>query len=422
MNVCRFRSSGHLYDVERYRLIEQLGVGGMSVVWRAYDEVLGRPVAVKQLVAAADPASHRRIQAEARSAALLSHPHIAAVYDFGHTGGGNPFVVMELVEGESLEDRLVRGGPLPVTEALRIAAQLASALAAVHARGLVHHDVKPANVMLTADGAKLVDFGISAVAGDDTDQLLGTPAYVAPERLRGVPPSPATDVYALGVVLHRMLTGALPWPVTTTEEMLHAHCTLPPAPLPASLRLPAGVAAAARRCLAKAPANRPGAADLATLFAVVPRTRRLTLPARLLPAGGHLAYGRLAAARHLAPVRRLRDVTLGGSVKRRVTVAAATLLILSVGAAGAAAQDREPVTAWTPATTPVDASTPQASDPSSDPATDPTTNPATDPATATTGPAAPAADPGAQTAAGIKKPATGKHGGPKKGKGSGKNK
>ncbi|MEV0127591.1 protein kinase [Dactylosporangium sp. NPDC050688] len=410
--------------MERYRLIEQLGVGGMSVVWRAHDEVLGRPVAVKQLAAAADPLARRRIQAEARAAALLSHPHIAAVYDFGHTGG-NPFVVMELVEGESLEDRLLRaGGPLPVTESLRIAAQLASALAAVHARGLVHHDVKPANVMLTAGGAKLVDFGISAVAGDDTDELLGTPAYVAPERLRGVAPSAATDVYALGVVLHRMLTGALPWPVTTTEEMLYAHRRLPPAPLPAALELPAGVAAAARRCLAKTPANRPAAADLATLFAVVPRTRRLTFPVRLLPEGGHLTRGRLATARSLAPVRRLRDATLAGPVRRRVTVAAATALILGVGAAGAAAQDRDPATAWTPATTPVDVSTPQATDPASDPASDPTVDPST-PATDPT--VAPAANPGAQTAGGATKPgaappAADKHGGPKKGKGPGKNK
>ncbi|MDG6110174.1 protein kinase [Dactylosporangium aurantiacum] len=410
--------------MERYRLIEPLGVGGMSVVWRAHDEVLGRPVAVKQLTAAADPASRRRIQAEARAAALLSHPHIAAVHDFGHTADGAPFVVMELVEGESLEDRLLRvGGPLPVTESLRIAAQLASALAAVHARGLVHHDVKPANVMLTAGGAKLVDFGISAVAGDDTDQLLGTPAYVAPERLRGVAPSAATDIYALGVVLHRMLTGALPWPVTTTEEMLHAHRKLPPAPLPATLDLPAGVAGTARRCLAKAPANRPDAADLATLFAVMPPTRRLTFPARRLLTGDHPATARLAAARHLAPVRRLRDLTLAGPVKRRITVAAATALILGAGAAGAAAQDREPVAAWTPATTPVDVTTPQASDPATDPSTPTTdlTTPAADPTVI------PAANPGAQTAAGVKKPGVApppaeKPGGAKKGKGPGKRK
>ncbi|MEV4518067.1 protein kinase [Dactylosporangium sp. NPDC049525] len=354
--------------MERYRLIEELGAGGMSVVWRARDEVLGRSVAVKQLTAAADPDSRRRIQAEARAAALLSHPHIAAVYDFGHTAGGAPYVVMELIEGESLEDLLQRtGGPLPVTAALRTAAQLASALAAVHARGLVHHDVKPANVMLTDGGAKLVDFGVSAIAGDNTDQLLGTPAYVAPERLRGIPPSPATDVYALGVVLHRMLTGELPWPVTTTEEMLHAHRKLAPAPLPASLDLPGGVADALRRCLAKAPGNRPPAKDLATLFAVPLATRRL-VPRHLF------------SARHIAPTKRLRDVTLGGSVQRRVSIAVAAVLLIGSGAVGAAAaQDRDPAAAWNPASSQAGTTTPQASEPAS-----PTT-PATTPAGATPG-------------------------------------
>lgn len=351
--------------MERYRLIEHLGVGGMSVVWRAYDEVLGRPVAVKQLAAADDPRSRRRIQEEARAAALLSHPHIAAVYDFGHGPDGAPFVVMELVEGESLEERLVRvGGPLQVPEALRIAGQLASALAAVHARGLVHHDVKPANVMLTGGGAKLVDFGVSAIAGNETDQLIGTPAYLAPERIRGIPPSPATDVYALGLVLYRMLTGILPWPVTTTEEMLHAHRKLPPAPLPPTLTLPAGVAVALRRCLAKAPANRPVAADLVALLTAPQPTRRL-------------GPRHLFTARHLAPAKRLRDLTLGGSVKRRVCVAAAAVVLIGSGAASAAAQDREPVAAWTPGSAPAATATTQPAGPSPQPS---------DPATADTGP------------------------------------
>jgi serine/threonine-protein kinase len=396
--------------VERYRLIEQLGTGGMSVVWRAYDEVLGRPVAVKQLAAnAADLQARRRIQAEARAAAVLSHPNIAAVYDFGHSRDGAPFVVMEFIDGESLEDRLhSAGGPMQVTEALRIAAQLASALAAVHARGLVHHDVKPANVMLTAGGAKLVDFGISAIAGDDTDQLYGTPAYLAPERLRNIPPSPATDVYALGIVLYRMLTGALPWPASTTEEVLHAHRRLAPAPLPASLRLPEGVADALRRCLAKAPGNRPTAADLATRFAVLPATRPL-------------------AARLLAPAGRLRGVTLAGSAKRRGTVAAAAVLFLGLGAAGAAAQDGDPGAAWSPSSTSVGAATPQPAEPVSvaEPATDPTADPTADP---TTGPVAepsgPATQAGTAPAAGpVAGPPAGQHdGGPKKGKGKGKNK
>jgi serine/threonine-protein kinase len=387
--------------VERYRLIEPLGAGGMSVVWRAYDEVLGRPVAVKQLTTAADPGSRGRIQAEARTAALLSHPNVAAVYDFGHTAAGAPFVVMELIEGESLEARLHRtGGPLQVTEALRIAAQLASALAAVHARGLVHHDVKPANVMLTEGGAKLVDFGVSVIAGYDTDELLGTPAYLAPERLRGIPPSPATDVYALGVLLHRMLTGALPWPVTTTEEMLEAHRRLPPAPLPASLDLPAGVAGALRRCLAKAPGNRPGAADLATVLDALPATRRI-------------------AIRRRSPAARLRGLTLGGSARRRASVAVAAVLLLGSAAGSAAVQDRDPVAAWTPATAPSDPGTTATAQPS-DPGTTAAAQPS-DPGTTVTGPATPVGGPAVQHP-GVTPPVAHDPGGPKKGKDKGKSK
>ncbi|UWZ36140.1 protein kinase [Dactylosporangium roseum] len=242
----------------------------MSVVWRAYDEVLERAVAVKLLAPKllADPDSRRRIQTEARAAALLSHPHIATVHDFGHTPDGAPFVVMELVTGRSLEDRLATGA-LSAAEAMRLGAQLASALAAVHARGLVHRDVKPANVMLTEGGAKLVDFGISAVAGDTTDQhdeLLGTPAYLAPERLRGLPTAAATDVYALGLVLYKMLTGRLPWAGDTTTEVLNAHNKVRPAPLPPEVSLPRPVASAILRCLAKWPENRPTAAEMASVL------------------------------------------------------------------------------------------------------------------------------------------------------------
>ncbi|MFB9443913.1 protein kinase [Dactylosporangium vinaceum] len=252
----------------RYRLIEPLGTGGMSVVWRAFDEILERPVAVKLLAPKllADPDSRRRIQAEARAAALLSHPHIAQVYDFGHGADGAPYVVMELVTGRSLEEV----GELGAATVLQVGAQLAAALAAVHARGLVHRDVKPANVMLTDGGAKLVDFGISAVAGDLSDkggQILGTPAYLAPERIRGLPTTAATDVYALGLLVYRALAGRFPWPEeSTTTGVLEAHRRTRPAPLPPGLADPP-VAAAIVRCLAKAPENRPSAAEMAEVLA-----------------------------------------------------------------------------------------------------------------------------------------------------------
>jgi hypothetical protein len=261
----------------RYRLVDQLGSGGMGVVWRAFDEVLDRQVAVKVLAAkyAGDANSRRRVLAEARAAARLTHPHIAGVYDYGEsvtdTGDRVPFVVMELLSGRSLEQRLKRGR-LPAESALRICAEVASALAAAHAHGLVHRDVKPANIMLTPSGAKVVDFGLAAVAGeradaDGTGILLGTPAYLAPERLSGDPVVAATDVYALGLLLYRLLAGKLPWKAETTTQMLQAHTYLEPAPLPKLAGVPPIVGDLVHRCLAKEPADRPDGGEVAATLA-----------------------------------------------------------------------------------------------------------------------------------------------------------
>jgi serine/threonine-protein kinase len=273
----------------RYRLVERLGAGGMSVVWRGHDDVLGRPVAVKLLAPkfATDPASRERIRAEARAAARLNHPYITDVYDYGESevdGRTVPFVVMELVEGEPLDDHLA-GGAMPWRAAVELCSQVAAALAAVHERGLVHRDVKPANIMLTATGAKLVDFGISAEAGDTSEkpgQVYGTPAYLAPERLDGGPADAASDVYALGLVLYKALTGDLPWDADTTTQMLRAHCYVDPTPLPKIPGLPAVVAAVCRRSLSKRPTNRPSTAEIARILASVTGLRipLVTLPAR----------------------------------------------------------------------------------------------------------------------------------------------
>jgi serine/threonine-protein kinase len=258
----------------RYRLVERLGVGGMSVVWRAYDEVLGRPVAVKVLATkfAADAASRERIRAEAQAAAVLSHPNVTSVYDYGESvnadGSRVPFVVMELVHGPSLSRRLANG-PLPWRTALRIGTQVAAALAAAHARGLVHRDIKPANVMLTANGVKVVDFGIAAIAGEspDTNTVLGTPAYLAPERIAGGPVEPASDVYALGVLLFRALTGVLPWRADTITQMISAHQYMQPRRLPPIDGLPDAIADLCLSCLAKSPADRPTSMYLARALA-----------------------------------------------------------------------------------------------------------------------------------------------------------
>lgn len=259
----------------RYRLIERLGEGGMSVVWRGYDELLNRQVAVKVLASrhAADPTFRRRIRVEAQAAAKLSSPYMADVYDYGETPSTHdatmvPYVVMELVDGPSLASQLSGRRSLPWRVTVTIAAQVASALAAAHARGVVHRDVTPGNIMLSADGPKVVDFGISALAGDrDADaegNILGTPAYLAPERIKGQPVLPATDVYALGLLLYRALTGRLPWDADTVTQMVKAHCYSEPSALPPVDGLPDGIASLSQRCLAKDPAGRPSSAQLAS--------------------------------------------------------------------------------------------------------------------------------------------------------------
>ncbi|MEU3115750.1 protein kinase domain-containing protein [Micromonospora chalcea] len=259
---------------DRYVLRERIGLGGMSEVWRADDEVLHRPVAVKVLAGqlAADPQLRAVIQREARAAARLTHPHVTQVYDYAEAtlAGGVvvPYLVMELVEGQTLADRLA-GGPLAWPDAVRTAGQVAGALAAAHRIGVVHRDIKPANVMLTETGAKVLDFGIAAPAGPHPVTghtgvlLMGTPAYFAPERLDPGPAHPAGDVYALGVLLYRSLTGRAPLPVRSWDDVLEVRRNRPPVPPPRVPGLPPEIADLVLACLDVDPARRPSAARLA---------------------------------------------------------------------------------------------------------------------------------------------------------------
>ena len=245
-------------------------------MWRAHDEVLDRIVAVKVLAGphSTDPRARRQILAEARAAASLSHPHVTNVHDYGECVGGDgvplPYVVMELLPGQTLSQRLA-AGPIPPPAALRLCSEIATALAAAHARGLVHRDVKPSNVILTPTGAKVLDFGIAVAAGPEEPEadgrLLGTPAYIAPERLTDDVALPSCDVYALGVLIHRVLTGQLPWTAETTMEMLNAHIFAEPAPLPAIEGVPFEINEVTARCLARDPRDRPDAAAVASIFA-----------------------------------------------------------------------------------------------------------------------------------------------------------
>ncbi|MDW5330482.1 serine/threonine-protein kinase [Plantactinospora sp. KLBMP9567] len=310
----------------RYRLIDRIGAGGMSVIWRARDEVLDRVVAVKVLAAslAADAKFREMVREEARAAAQLVHPHVTAVHDYGETlgpdGGITAFVVMELLTGEELKAELT-AGPLPWQTAVEICAQVAEALAAAHRLGIVHRDITPANIMMTATGAKVLDFGIATQVGapdeDEDGETFGTPAYVAPERLDGLPAQPATDTYSLGVLLHETLTGRVPFPADTWEELTRALEAGTEPTLAGVPDLPPAVADVCLRCLARDPVERPTAAQVGELLrqqllaadprrAVLGHTRPGTVPAAIpvpSPATSVLAASVPAAAAPPTPAR-----------------------------------------------------------------------------------------------------------------------
>ena len=214
----------------RYTLTEVLGTGGMATVWRARDEVLGREVAVKVLSPqyAADPGFLTRFEREARHAASVSSPRLVTVFDSG-IDEGTPFLVMELVTGRTLRQVLAEASPLPVGQAVAIAAAVCEGLDAAHAAGLVHRDITPANIMLAGEDVKILDFGIAradgTAAGTLTGTILGTAAYLSPEQSAGYPAGPQSDLYSLGCVLFEMLAGTPPFtaesPVGVAYRQVH---------------------------------------------------------------------------------------------------------------------------------------------------------------------------------------------------------
>lgn len=248
----------------RYTLDELIAVGGMGEVWKATDKVLGRTVAIKLLSAnlATQPGFEERFREEARHTALLSHPNIATVYDYGETDGAS-WLVMEFVEGEPLSAIIRDEGPQSPRRTAMVVGQCAEALQAAHEAGVIHRDVKPANIMVRPDGVvKLTDFGIAratdAAPMTRTGEVMGTAQYISPEQAMGRPVSPKSDIYSLGVVAHELLTGRRPFDDGSPVATAMAHVHKPPPELPSSV--PPAMAAVIMSCLAKEPDQRPASA------------------------------------------------------------------------------------------------------------------------------------------------------------------
>jgi WD40 repeat protein len=317
----------------RYRILRLLGAGGMGAVYLAEHDVMRRPVALKVInrTFTANPAAVERFRREIRAAARLQHPHIVAAYD-AEQAGETHFLVMEYVEGVSL-DRLVRErGPLPVAEACAYARQAALGLQHAHEKGLTHRDIKPHNLIRTADGTvKVLDFGLAAVAAEPGDRALttvtnvvmGTPDFIAPEQAENTHAADArSDVYSLGCTLYYLLTGRPPFPRPSTLLTLLAHREESPPPLAAARPdAPAGLAAVLDRMTAKAPADRyPTAAEVAA--ALTPFVDQGHGPS----AGGAERLRKAVPSRWPPPRRRLLVAVAAAAVFVGVLAAAAVVV------------------------------------------------------------------------------------------------
>ncbi|MFS0793324.1 serine/threonine-protein kinase [Microbacterium sp. 1P10AE] len=331
-------STSHLFD-GRYRLGRVLGEGGYARVYEAVDTSLGRTVALKVITGdGADPADAARVRSEIRLLASLSHPSLVTLYD-ARLASSPTYLAMELIAGPTLADLIARG-PLPAADAARHGREIAEALAVVHARGIVHRDVKPSNILLrppahTGERARatLADFGIAALVGATrltrADTVIGTAAYLSPEQARGMPAAPASDVYALGLVLLEALTGRRAFGGRTPHEALAARLISPP-DVPEDLPAPWRVLLA--RMTAIDPAERPDAAALGAEFRAL---RGDALPPT--PLGGAAlvdgpASEEVTRTRVLAPI----DPPRRAGRRRALIIAAVIALLLAGGGAAAA--------------------------------------------------------------------------------------
>lgn len=334
----------------RYRLLRELGRGGMATIWEADDEALGRHVAIKLLHPqfARDAEFLERFRREARAAAGLAHPNIVGVYDVGQDAeAGAPFLVLELVEGQSLKELLRQRGALPEPETRAIGAAIADALEYAHHRGVVHRDVKPQNILVAAtDGRpRLTDFGIAQAVTEAgltrTGAVMGSVHYLAPELARGRQVTPAVDLYGLGVVLYEMATGQLPFTGETDMAIALAHVEQPP-PLPRAMnpRVSDSLEEAILRALHKNPAERfTSAAELAAALRT-PASAQATVAFPVARTGASPRGPATVVATPRRSVARRQRHSSGGWLAM-LLVFAAILIALGVGLFGLASFSRD---------------------------------------------------------------------------------
>lgn len=316
-----------------YRIIEELGGGGMGVVYRAEDTRLKRTVALKFLSPelTRDERAKRRFVAEAQAASQLDHPNICAIHEIEETEDGQLFLVLSCYEGETVRQRLEKG-PMPIDEAVGLAIHVARGMEEAHSRGIVHRDIKPANIFLADDGrAKILDFGLAKLAGQTritrVGSTVGTVAYMSPEQAHGGDVQAPTDIWSLGVVLYEALTGGLPFPGERPESVLYSVVHEEPEPLGALRHdVPPELEAIVDRCLRKDPDERfASAAELVS--ALEPLGRGRTSGSSLIGIGSTTRIPVLPA-------------------RRRGPVAAAVVLVLACVGLFALPQNRSAVRSW----------------------------------------------------------------------------
>jgi serine/threonine-protein kinase len=377
-------------QVGAYRVVQQIGEGGMGTVWLAEHTMLGRRAAIKLLhpMFTARPDIVARFFNEARAATAISDPGIVQIFDFGHHVDGTAYIAMEMLEGEPLDKRLGRLGRLPIADALRVMRQVASTLGVAHQRGIVHRDLKPENIFLVRDPeviggerAKVLDFGIAKLTGDanvktSTSAVMGTPAYMSPEQCRGAGQvDQRSDVYALGCMMFALISGAPPFDVEGAGEIIAMHLREPAPALSSRVYgVPPELESIVQRCLAKDPAYRYASGT--ELAAVIGGMLGMPPIANLNLTGGAVASMGMAGAISATTLSSAVGTAPGGARKSSRGALFAVLGVLVVGGGvTAVAVTRGGAPGTTPTTDPADKGKRVPMPPPTDHATDQPTAP-----------------------------------------------